>query len=395
MIPGMKRKNILALLLSAALLVSLLAGCDSPDSSAAEDESGITEPAEPVPTTKIDHAIAFSIEYLRKNVKLVIDSWGRELLLVPRGTAAPAGYENTLRVFTPVRRVMFTSPASVGFLKDLEDYGVYSSIAALTWDGPPYTVPALDEGFAGEQIIYISPESWAEGDIEAIIAAKPDIVFLGSTSEDAALAVLLEEAGIPYAAAAAESVSTPLELPVSETYLEWVKFFGAFYNLDEEAGDVYEALLKDLEQLYTETSSIPEARKPTAAVVSGYDGTVTVPAGNADIAYLLKKAGAVYVLADEAGGGSVQLEMEEFAERCREADILICTSQPSADFLTDPLLAECKAFQGNRVFTADSGYQMKKTRVADELEDLIAICHPELREGYELAMYRSLTTSAE
>ena len=392
--PGMKRRSIWALL-PAALLAFVLTGCGSSGSPAGEDETGLPELAEPVSNMKIDHAVAFSVEYLPKDVKLVIDSWGRELVLVPRGTVTPAGHESALRISTPVRRVMFTSPASIGFLEDLEGYGVYSSIAALTWDGPPYTVPALDEGFASEQIIYISPESWTEGDIEAIMAAEPDIVFLGTASEDAALAVLLDEAGIPYATAAAESVSSSLTLPVSETYLEWVKFFAAFYNLDEEAGSIYEASLERLEHLYAETSSIPEARKPTVAVVSGYDGTVTAPAGNADIAYLLKKAGAVYALADEAGGGSVQLEMEEFAERCKEADILICTSQLPSDFLTDPLLAECKALENNRVFATDSGYQMKKTHAANELEDLVAICHPELRESYELTMYRSLTASAE
>ena len=89
--PGMKRRNIWALLLSAALLVSLLTGCGSPEDSAGEDEAALAEPAEPVSNMKIAHAVAFSIEYLPKGAKLVIDSWGRELLLVPRGRAAPAG----------------------------------------------------------------------------------------------------------------------------------------------------------------------------------------------------------------------------------------------------------------------------------------------------------------
>lgn len=389
----MKRRNILALLLSAALLASLLTGCGSPDTSGGEDETGVTEPVEPAPTAQIVHAVAFSIENLPRGAKLVVDSWGREVLLVPRGRAAPAGYENAQRVFTPVRRAMFTSPASVGFLEDLEGYGVYDSIAALTWDGSSYTVPALDEGFANGQITYISPESWAEGDIGAILAVKPDLVFLGT--EDAALAALLDEAGIPYVTAAAESVSSALALPVSETYLEWIKFFAAFYGLDQEAGGIYEAALRRLDHLYAEASSIPEAGKPTVAVVSGYDGTVAAPAGNADIACLLQKAGAVYALADEAGAGFVQLEVEEFSERCREADILICMFQPPSDFLADPLLAECQAYQNGRVFAVDSGYPMKKAQADNELEDLIAICHPELREDYALTMYHALTVSAE
>lgn len=382
----MKQKTWLALL----LLVLTLAGCGKQDEAPAEvpEDQEPTEDSGP-PGLGIERAENFAIQYLPDGVKLLFDSAGRELLLVPEGARAPEGYQNAARITTPVRRAMFTSATQVGFLEALEDESLYGSIAALSIEEDRWTSQAVLDGFASGQTAYISPETWLAGEIEAVTAAAPELVFLDLSGEEgAALAALLDGAGIPYAAAAGWPEAG------SEAQLEWMKFFAAFYNLDQEADILYDAKVEQLEERYAELSAIPERQRPVVAFCSAEGGVAYTQAGGSAIARQLERAGAVYALGELEGEGAVELSMEEFFNQCKDADVLIYASTPRNMAGTlldeDPLFGEFKAYQEGRVFTLDSGYEMKRAQVVEEFGDIAAICHPELAEGHVFTLYQPL-----
>lgn len=382
----MKQRRLWALLL-AALLV--LAGCGGRNGEEKED-GGDTQVSDLPPTgLGIRRAQNFDIQYLADNAKLLTDSAGRELLLVPEGSAAPAEYTDALQVTTPVKRAMFTSTTQVGFLGALEEDSLYDSVAAVTTEASQWSTPQILERFASGQITYIAEDSWTVGNVENIVTTAPDLVFVDMSSEGStALCAMLDDLGIPYVVAA-ENRDTG-----SETYLEWLKFFGAFYNLDQKANDLYEGKVDYLEELYRKAASIPDSERPVVAFGMVFSGIVYTQGGSSTIAQQLERAGAVYALKGLEGDGLVQLGMEEFLDQCRDADILIYDSLPAYMQGTlldeDPLFAEFKAYQDQRVYTMDNSYYMNSAKVVEKFEDLLAICHPELEEGHELTIYQPL-----
>ena len=233
------------------------------------------------------------------------------------------------------------------------------------------------------------PASWTAGDVESIVATAPDLVFTDMSSEGGtALCTMLDQLAIPYVVVA-ENQDTG-----SEAYLEWLKFFGAFYNLDEKADSLYEEKLDHLEELYRKVASIPEADRPVVAFGMVFDGIVYTQSSSSSIAKQLDRAGAVYALQDLEGDGVVQLGMEEFLDKCRDADILIYDSLPmymQGTLLDEnPLFAEFKAYQNQRVYTMDNGYYMNSAKVVEKFEDLLAMCHPDLAEGHVFTVYQPL-----
>lgn len=389
-------KKRIALLL-AALMVLTLAACGRQNQNDAPDDTdGNTPPAgDQAPSTpapqglRIKNARNFDIQYLADGVKLLTDSAGRELLLVPRGASAPEGHEDAVQVATPLTKAMFTSTSHVGFLESLGDEGLYSSIAALTTEESQWTNQAVLDGFSSGQITYIAQDTWTAGDVESIVTVAPDLVFLDTSREEgAALAGMLDQVGIPYV------VVTEWSESGTEAYLEWLKFFAAFYDLDQEASDLYDAKTAHLEELYAQAAAIPEEERPVVAFGMVFSGIVYTQAGNSTIAQQLERAGAVYALKDLEGDGAVQIGMEEFLDKCKDADVLIYDSLPQYMMGTlldeDPLFAEFKAYQDGRVFTMDNGYYMKSAQVVEKFEDILAICHPELEEGHVFSVYQPL-----
>ena len=141
-------------------------------------------------------------------------------------------------------------------------------------------------------------------------------------------------------------------------------------------------------------ASIPENERPVVAFGMVFGGVVYTQAGNSTIAKQLERAGAVYALKDLEGEGAVQIGMEEFLDKCKDADVLIYDSLPQYMMGTlldeDPLFAEFKAYQNGRVFTMDNGYYMKSAQVVEKFEDIVAICHPELEENHQFTIYQPL-----
>ena len=98
----MSVKKLWILTLAAILLLS---GCGV-GGEEQEDEGGAQVSDLPTTGLGIRNAQNFDIQYLADGVKLLTDSAGRELLLVPEGGKAPAGYDDALLVRTPVKRAM-------------------------------------------------------------------------------------------------------------------------------------------------------------------------------------------------------------------------------------------------------------------------------------------------
>jgi iron complex transport system substrate-binding protein len=178
--------------------------------------------------------------------------------------------------------------------------------------------------------------------------------------------------------------------------LEWIKFFGAFYNRDAEAERIFEDYIARLEELQAKLAEIPDSERPTVAYGMVWEGTVYTQAGDSSLAVAIEQAGGKYALPDLTGGGSVTLTMEEFVDKCRDADILIYGSMAeympdkAALIAADPLFAEFKAVQSGDVYVFSKGYYMNGAKVIEKFEDQAAIFQPSLMPNHSFIFYSKL-----
>jgi iron complex transport system substrate-binding protein len=230
----------------------------------------------------------------------------------------------------------------------------------------------------------------AVGDIEEIIKINPGFVFTsGNDDSDMQLRNLLDQVNIKH--------TTLLEWTEdgNAAYLEWIKFFAAFFNLDEEADRIFEAKLARLDELYEKAANA--SNKPAVAYGMIWSGIVYTQPGNSTLARQIERAGGIYALKGLEGSGSVTITMEEFLNQCRDSDIIIYGSLPQycpdKVFLleTEPLMAEFRAFKNDSIYIFQQGYYMNNAKVVEKFEDMVFLFHPELLSGHEMLFYQKLS----
>jgi len=341
------------------------------------------------PELGIKYAQNFKIDYLGNGVKLVTDSDRNRLLLVPKGVKAPSGYSGAVQIETPITSALYTSTTYVGFIGALETDSVYDSVTAVCTPEEEWTTPQVLARFRNGNTHYINHGLTAVGDIEEIIKTGAGFAFTaGNDDSDMRLRSLLDEVNIKHA--------TLLDWTEdgNAAYLEWIKFFAAFFNLDEEADRIFESKLARLDELYEKASLT--SNRPTVAYGVIWSGNVFTQAGDSALALQIERAGGTYALKGLEGSGNVTITMEEFLKQCRDSDIIIYGSSPQycpdKFFLleTEPLMAEFRAFKNNNIYIYDLGYYMNNAKVVEKFEDMVSILHPELFPGHELVMYNKL-----
>jgi iron complex transport system substrate-binding protein len=377
------KKKVLKVLPVALLVVLVFFGCTK--NNTPQKSTAVLTGAK----LGIKYARNFSIDYLGNGVKLVTDSDKNKLLLVPKGVAAPSGYSDTVLIQTPITNALYTSTTYVGLLGALENDSLYDSVTAVCTPMEDWTTPQILARFRNGTTHFINHSQMAVGDIEEIVKTGASFAFTGGSDDsDMRLRNLLDQVDIKHA--------TLLEWTEegNAAYLEWIKFFAAFFNLDEEADRILETKLARLDELYEKAANVPS--KPAVAYGLVWSGMVYTQSGNSTLAQQIERAGGIYALKGLEGSGSITITMEEFLKQCRDSDIIIYGSLPQycpdKAFLleTEPLMAEFRAFKNNTIYIFDQGYYMNSAKVVEKFEDMVSIFHPELFPGRELVMYRKL-----
>jgi iron complex transport system substrate-binding protein len=327
----------------------------------------------------VKHARLFSITYLENHAKLVKDYEGKQILLVPRGQEIPNGYEKYPLVRTPVERVFFMTATQVGILESLERPELFDSVVGVTVDGPEWTIPAIRDGIASGGVTYIPQNSGGTLSIESILALRPDIIFAGTVNLGIGdIFAQFTSAGLPYTTVAEWMESS------GTAALEWVKYIAAFYNADEAADRLFEEKVSQLRLLDDLAGAIKEADWPKVVYGQFYRGIVYTQGGASPTAREYAQDAAHYYLAGNKDTGMIQISMEAFMDKARDADIFLCSSMrmytpdKKALLAESPLFAEMKAFKNDRVYVLSDEYYMNGAKVAEKAKDTLAIFHPEV-----------------
>jgi iron complex transport system substrate-binding protein len=375
----MKTKTVLILfsmLLTFLPVSAVSAGDDSPDKAT------------------VRYAQGFTIEY-KENYKVitVLNPWkGNEsryqYLLVQRGTPPPSGYDGVPRIEVPVRSIITMSTTHLAYLDQLGLLDALVGYSTFKYVNNPNVLQRIAAGKltevgAGQSV-----------NVELIMDLNPEVIItyaLGSPDDEY---FKLREARLNVVLNGEYMETTPVGRA------EWIKFLAAFFNKEQEAETIFNAVAAAYETMATRTKTI--AAKPTVFLNAPFNGEWWIPGDNTYLVKFLKDAGATYVWADDPSTGSSILAFEAIYEKAAEADYWLHPGQCNSlkELLAvDERLAQFKAFQQGNVYNNNARvnryggndyWESGLTRPDLVLADLIKIFHPELVFKHELIYYQQL-----
>ncbi len=181
---------------------------------------------------------------------------------------------------------------------------------------------------------------------------------------------------------------------------EWIKFFGALYNLDDVANSIF----KSIEQNYTTALDLAKKTTSIPTVLSGamYQDQWYVPQGESWASLFLKDAKANYLWNKTKGIGSLSLPFEKVFEKGQNAEFWIAPGDYSSlkeMSESNSHYTEFASFKNKKVYSyaVNKGpkggiiyFELASARPDLVLKDLIKIFHSELLPNYKPFFFKKL-----
>lgn len=314
----MPKVRVLAPLLTLLLLLPMLSACGGAQSAATPDQraqsgaapepqpaAGQPEPApqpaaEPEPTTRTIVDQAGRSVTIPAEVNRVITTWRPSTLLV----ISAGGRDKIAGVDTSSQKSEFLQKVFPG-ITDLPGVGNKKGL-----------------------------------NVEAMVAVKPDVVFIWSGSDTEPVIQQLESQGIPAVVIIPESL---------EQMKEALALLGEIMGTQDQARKMIAYYDDTLAMLQEKVGSIPDEEKVRVYMV-GSDGVFSTVPGNMYQHFIIESAGGINVAAELEGGWS-EVSAEQVVAWNPDVMVAVqycgCTTD---DILSNPQLQTVKAVQDGRVY---------------------------------------------
>lgn len=309
-------------------------------------------------------------------------------VLHKKGVSLPDSLKQFTAIEVPVKKVIVTSTTHIPALESL---GVENTLV----------------GFPSTR--YISSEKTraliANGKIrdlgsnqglntEVILDLQPDVIVGFSVDGDLKTYKNLEKSGQKIIFNGDWTEKTPLGKA------EWIKFFGALYDLDAKADQLFASIEKE----YNSVLTVAKKTKSQPSILAGavYEDQWFLPQGDSWAAYFLKEANGNYLWHDSKGTGSLALSFESVFEKAQNADFWIGPGQfTSIQEILDnnPNYIHFKAVKNKEIYSfstkkgATGGiiyYEQAQNRPDLVLKDIVKILHPEVLPNHQLVFFEKL-----
>ncbi len=184
-------------------------------------------------------------------------------------------------------------------------------------------------------------------DVEAIVAARPDIVIAPSSKRRADLVEALRQAGIPV-------IVTDLIGGV-DAHVQNIRFLASIFGEEDRAETIVEVLSLRLQLIDDALSETSSEQRPRVLMLAG-DFFVSGAGSTGDS--IIRRAGGLNAAAEAGVQGLAQLGVEGIAEMNPEIILLpsVNTTKPElpTEILKNPGLAHVEAVKEGRVFVIKS-----------------------------------------
>ena len=267
----------------------------------------------------------------------------------PTATTVVDDAGDNVAVRTPARRVVSLIPATTELLFAI---GAGADVVGRsTWCDYPAEaaqVPNLGDG--------INPN------VEAILAARPDLVVLYAGRENRDAARRLTEAGVRVLA---------LKVDRIEDFRRATRLLGLAVGEPRRAADVVDSVTRTLDRVRAATASLP---RPRVVWPMNADPLYVIGAGSF-LSELVEIAGGTNVFAD-AREPSPQVSREEVLRR--DADVVLASPTGARRFTTDPAWRSLRAVRDGRVLVYDTTLVPRPAvRLGEAARSLALLIHPE------------------
>ncbi len=393
-------KKLTALILACAMLFTLLSACGSgtdgtvpaatdPASTAATQAQPTTpaptetKPAETAPTTAVppteedydgklvpDHSMelkyakCFSVDYFKGGYKLIKIVDGTSILVVPEGKSVPADKpEGAIVLQKPVTNILVSSTPVTSLINAI---GALDAISLTTYDADSWYIDSVKKAIQDGKLVYIG--EYKAPDYEKITAAGTKFAIFSTMLTDDVKAQL-NNIGVDVILDQSAQEDHPL------ARVEWAKLYGALFDLEAEAEQVFDAqdkYIADLEKM----------EKTGKTVVLFYITSKGVLyARNADdyMAKMIALAGGEYILSDVGVGqtGTAKMELEAFYDKAKDADYIVYIwsmggkPETLAAFTERAsILGDMKAVKEGRVWCTTPDYFQIQNTIGSMINDI-------------------------
>ena len=380
------RKNIA--IISCLFLMGLLwlTGCGSPSSDSTE--KSLVESADqtkavdwkdmkPVGSMELLYAENFSVDYYEGGFKLLETMDGTQILVVPEDKEIPQNVdEDTIVLKQPVQNMYLVSSAVMDIFSKLDaiDTLRFSSQTEDNW-----YVDDAKQAMEDGSLIYAG--KYNKPDYELIVSEGCSLAIENSMIYHSPEVIeMLESFDIPVMVEYSSYESHPMGR------VEWIKFFGALVDKEDEAQRIFDEQIDILDSVAANENT----GKTVAFFYITSNGLVQVRQSNDYIPKMIELAGGRYIfdnLGDsESKRSTMNMQVEEFYDGAKDADYIIYNSTidggvSSVDELIDkcPVLADFKAVKDGNVWCTTNDMYQQSMSIGYMIKDI----HSMLCDGDE------------
>lgn len=346
---------------------------DAPD---APEVSGLTCQGK----LKLDYAECYDVYYYDDDYQLIDVHDSAQYLLVPEGAEAPENLDDSIIVLQkPLDKIYLAASSTMALFRALDslDNIKMSGIDASGWYIEE-AKQAMEDGkiqFAGK---YSEPDYEMLVDQDCDVAIESTMILHTPKVQE-----MIEDLDIPVFIDRSSYESHPLGRT------EWIKAYAAMLNKEDAADTFFDTQTEVIGSL----KDFKNTGKTVAYFFVNTDGTVVVRSSSDYIPKMIDIAGGKYIFQDlkntKSKSASVELSMEEFYAKAKNADYLIYNASIDspinsiADLTAkSELFADFKAVKNGNVWcTGKSLYQ-----ATDIVGNLITDINLMLTDGDESGM---------
>lgn len=397
-------------LLLLIVLSSLLAVPPAVAQSTATREANLTEGCVTNYDLTVDYfpekvtitdAVNFNVEYFN-NYKVVTVTNAFEgaepftYVLVQCGTPAPdvADFpDGTQFIEVPANSIITMSTTQLPHITELGLLDKLVGLDSFLYVNSPQVRELINAG----KLVEIG--SGAQVNVELVLDIDPDIVMTYGFNPPTDAHPVLIEAGIFTALSADWQEQTPLGRA------EWIKYTALFFNAEAQAEEVYASIVSAYNEARELAASVPEDQRPVVLwnTYSSFIEAWSIPGAQTYAGALIRDAGGVIALGEEAPESSALLSFETVYGGALDADVWI-TGVFGVTTLDDLLAqdsryADFAAVKNGNVWNNDldvnenfgnNYFELGVTNPHLILQDLVAIFHPQLLPDHQFNFYRRL-----
>ncbi len=317
---------------------------------------------------ELSYAEEFSVDYYKGGYALITIADSDKFLIVPEGKEAPENMEENIAVLKqPLNNIYLVATSAMDFFVSLD--GLESIRLSGTNENGWYieeAKKALKDGsilFAGK---YNAPDYELILGENCSLAVESTMIYHTPEVKEK-----LEQFKIPVLVERSSYESHPLGRT------EWIKLYGVLLGKEEEA----ERLFKEQEERMETVLSEKNTGKTVAFFYITTNGLANVRKSNDYVSKMIELAGGRYIFEnlgeDDNALSTVNMQMEEFYAKAKDADYIIYNSAIDGELQTmeqllekSNLLKDFKAVKNGNVWCTGKNLFQESTGLGVMIEDI-------------------------